>query len=149
MKTIWFDMDGTLNRFYDVPDWLLKLRSCDPSPYAEAKVMHNMSLLARYLNKLQKMGYRIGIISWLAMDSTYEYDQAVRKVKEEWLHAHLGSVTFDFVYITSYGVPKESFMNEDDDILFDDNEGIRNNWNGTAYEPHEILSILKELINKG
>ena len=40
-------------------------------------------------------------------------------------------------------------MNEDDDILFDDNEGIRNNWNGTAYEPHEILSILKELINKG
>ena len=61
-RTIWFDMDGTLNRFYDVPDWLPKLRSFDPSPYAEAEVMHNMSLLARYLNKLQKMGYRIGII---------------------------------------------------------------------------------------
>ena len=149
MKTIWFDMDGTLNKFYEVPNWLPKLRASDPSPYAEAKVMHNMSLLARYLNKLQNMGYRIGIISWLAMDSTYEYDQAVRKVKEEWLHAHLGSVTFDFVYITSYGVPKESFMNEADDILFDDNETIRNGWTGKAYEPTEIIRVLKELTGQG
>ena len=149
MKTIWFDMDGTLNRFYDVPDWLPKLRASDPSPYAEAAVMHNMSLLARYLNKLQKMGYRIGIISWLAMNSTYEYDQAVTTVKQEWLHTHLGSVTFDFVYITSYGVPKETFMNEEDDILFDDNETIRNGWTGEAYEPTEIIRVLKELVGQG
>ena len=148
-RTIWFDMDGTLNRFYDVPDWLPKLRSFDPSPYAEAEVMHNMSLLARYLNKLQKMGYRIGIISWLAMDSTYEYDQAVRKVKEEWLHIHLNSVTFDAIHITSYGVPKELYMTASDDILFDDNEEIRNEWDGEAYEPNEILSVLKELIDRG
>ena len=149
MKTIWFDMDGTLNKFYDVPNWLPNLRSFDPSPYAEAEVMHNMNLLARYLNKLQKMGYHIGIISWLSMNSTYEYDQAVRKVKEEWLHTHLSSVTFDFIYITSYGVPKESFMTETDDILFDDNETIRNGWTGEAYEPSEIIQVLKELVNRG
>ena len=148
-RTIWFDMDGTLNRFYDVPDWLPKLRSFDPSPYAEAEVMHNMSLLARYLNKLQKMGYRIGIISWLSRNSTEEYDKAVTEVKLNWLHAHLGSVTFDTIHITAYGVPKESWMTASDDILFDDNEEIRNGWNGEAHEPYEILHVLKELADKG
>ena len=148
-RTIWFDMDGTLNRFYDVPDWLPKLRSFDPSPYAEAEVMHNMSLLARYLNKLQKMGYRIGIISWLAKDSTYEYDRQVAEVKREWLQIHLGSVRFDAIHITSYGVPKELYMTASDDILFDDNAEIRDEWDGEAYEPCEIIRVLKELVDKG
>lgn len=148
-RTIWFDLDGTLNRFYDVPDWLPKLRSFDPSPYAEAEVMHNMSLLARYLNKLQKMGYRIGIISWLSKNSTKEYDKAVKKVKLEWLKVHLGSVKFNEINITRYGVPKELYMDTLDDILFDDNALIREQWTGKAYEPDEMLSILKELIDKG
>ena len=148
-RTIWFDMDGTLNRFYDVPDWLPKLRSFDPSPYAEAEVMHNMSLLARYLNKLQKIGYRIGIISWLAKDSTYEYDMQVAEVKREWLQIHLSSVRFDAVHIINYGVPKELYMTASDDILFDDNEEIRGEWYGEAHEPNEILSVLKELIDRG
>lgn len=148
-RTIWFDMDGTLNRFYDVPDWLPKLRSFDPSPYAEAEVMHNMSLLARYLNKLQKMGYRIGIISWLSKESTVEYEKAVTEVKLNWLHTHLNSVTFDTIHITAYGVPKEVWMTASDDILFDDNEEIRGEWDGEAYEPNEILSVLKELIDRG
>lgn len=149
MKTIWFDMDGTLNRFYEVPDWLPKLRSYDPSPYAEAKVMHNMSLLARYLNKLQAMGYHIGIISWLSKQSPKEYSEAVTAAKYEWLHNHLSSVTFDYIHITSYGFPKERFITSVTDILFDDNEEIRKAWTGTAYEPDKILSVLKELIDKG
>ena len=149
MRTIWFDMDGTLNRFYDVPDWLPKLRSFDTSPYAEAEVMHNMSLLARYLNKLQKLGYRIGIISWLSKCSNTEYDKAVTEVKLNWLHQHLSSVTFDAIHITVYGVPKEVWMTASDDILFDDNEEIRNEWDGEAYTPDKILSVLKELIDKG
>jgi len=147
MRTIWFDMDGTLNKFYNVPNWLPKLRSYDPSPYAEAEVMHNMSLLARYLNMLQKRGYRIGIISWLSQNSTAEYDEAVTKVKLEWLHTHLGSVRFDAIHITEYGVPKELWMTASDDILFDDNEGIRKEWNGEAYEPCEIFTVLKKLID--
>ena len=63
MRTIWFDMDGTIADLYGVENWLPKLRSSDPSPYAEAKPMLNFSLFARYLNKLQVKGYKIGIIS--------------------------------------------------------------------------------------
>lgn len=146
--TIWFDMDGTLNRFYDVPDWLPKLRSSDPSPYADAAVNLNMSLVARYLNKLQKLGYQIGIISWLAMNSTSEYDEAVDTIKREWLENHLHSVSFDFIHITEYGIPKQSFKNSDDDILFDDNEAIRNDWGNESYEPAEIISVLKSLLTR-
>lgn len=146
--TIWFDMDGTLNKFYDVPNWLAKLHSHDASPYAEAAVNLNMNLVARYLNKLQKLGYQIGIISWLSMNSCDEYDEAVEAVKREWLENHLHSVSFDFIYITEYGIPKQSFKNSDDDILFDDNEAIRNDWGNESYEPSEILSVLKSLLTR-
>ena len=145
-RTIWFDMDGTIADLYNVENWLSKLRSYDPSPYAEAKVMLNMSLLARYLNKLQKLGYWIGIISWASKDSTTEYDKAVADAKREWLKIHLSSVTFNEILITPYGVPKELWMNTTDDILFDDNEEIRGEWDGEAYEPIEIFSVLSSLI---
>lgn len=146
MKGIFFDMDGTLNRLYDYPDWLEKLRAFDPSPYAEATVNLNMSLLARYLNQLQKLGYTICIISWLSKTSTPDYDKAVTAEKYSWLDNHLGSVTFDRIHITPYGVPKENFMIEEDDILFDDNALIRKAWTGQAYEPSEILKVLHDLI---
>lgn len=147
-KTIWFDMDGTLANTYAVENWLPKLRESDPSPYAEAAVMHNMSLLARYLNKLQTIGYHIGVITWLSMDSTEEYDEAVTIVKLEWLNEHLHSVHFDSINVVSYGTPKTNFMETDEDILFDDNDKIREAWTGEAYEPDEILSILKKLLQQ-
>ena len=146
---IWFDMDGTLNRFYEVPDWLPKLRSYDPSPYADAKVMHNMSLLARYLNKLQAMGYKIGIISWRSAVTNEEYDRQVNETKYEWLEYHLHSVKFDAINITHYGIPKQSFRQSENDILFDDSEPIRVGWGNNAYPPEQILSVLKSLIDKG
>ena len=149
MKVIWFDLDGTIADLYGVENWEPKLRAYDPSPYIEAEVMHNMSLLARYLNKLQKMGYRIGIISWLSKQSPKEYSKAVTAAKRQWLHNHLRSVTFDYIHITSYGFPKERFITSITDILFDDNAEVREAWTGIAYEPDKILSVLKELIDRG
>lgn len=147
--TIFFDIDGTLNRFYDYEGWLDYLINGDPTPYAEAKVMHNMSVLARYMNKAQKMGYRIGVISWLSKSSTVEYDAKVTTAKTEWLHKHLSSVQFDAINIVSYGTPKENFMETDNDILFDDEQRNRDNWHGNAYEPNQILEILKALVREG
>ena len=143
MRTIWFDMDGTLNKFYDVPNWLPKLRACDPSPYAEAKVMHNMSILARYLNKVQAMGYHIGIISWLAKNSNASYDEKVTKAKQDWLKKHLSSVDFNEIHIVKYGTPKQTFAKTENDILFDDEEKNRTEWTGKAFDVNEIIEILK------
>lgn len=149
MRTIWFDMDGTIADLYGVADWLPKLRSEDTSPYTEAKPMLNFSLLARYLNKLQIIGYQIGIISWTAKDCSYEYHLEVGSAKVKWLKEHLPSVGWDYEYILFYGEPKELCMKATDDILFDDNEEIRNQWYGEAYEPSQILSVLKELAQAG
>lgn len=149
MRTIYFDMDGTIANLYGVDNWLDKLRSYDPSPYAEAEVMLNMSLLARYLNKLQKMGYHISIISWLSKGSSFQYDRAVTKAKLEWLKVHLPSVNFDKIYITSYGITKNTYITSEHDILFDDNDKIRESWEGEARRPDEILKVLKELIDRG
>lgn len=144
-KMVWFDMDGTIANLYAVEGWLDMLRAFDATPYAEAEVMLNMSLLARYLNKLQKLGYGIGIISWLSKYPTPEYDALVTSAKLEWLSQHLASVTFDEIHIVSYGTPKQDFMETDEDILFDDEEPNRDNWSGEAYEPDEIMEILKML----
>ena len=65
-KAIYFDMDGTIANLYGVDGWLDMLRAYNPAPYERAKVMVNMSQLARVLNKLQKQGWHIGIVSWLS-----------------------------------------------------------------------------------
>lgn len=147
-KMVWFDMDGTIANLYAVDDWLSMLRAFDETPYAEAEVMLNMSLLARYLNKLQKIGYQIGIISWLSKCSTPEYDEKVTGAKLNWLSTHLASVHFDEVLIVEYGTPKQNFMVTEEDILFDDEEQNRENWNGEAFTPAEIMSVLKELLQQ-
>ena len=69
-KAINFDMDGTLADFYGVDNWLEYLVNKDAYPYAAAKPLVNMSVLARYLNRLQRNGYEINIISWLAKNSS-------------------------------------------------------------------------------
>ena len=52
MKTIWFDMDGTIANLYGVDNWLDKLIAEDATPYAEAKPLLNMSQLAKEMNRL-------------------------------------------------------------------------------------------------
>ena len=148
-RTIWFDMDGTIANLYAVENWLPMLRAEDETPYVEAKVMWNMSQLARLMNRVQKLGYKLGIISWTSKGGSTLYNIAVDTAKREWLDTHLASVNFDYVYIVKYGTPKSLVMQTEDDILFDDEEQNRNTWDGEAHEPNEILSVLKELIDRG
>ena len=145
MRTVFFDMDNTLNRFYEVEGWLDYLLAGNPTPYIEAGVLHNMSRLARYLNRMQAAGYRIGIISWLSKTSTPEFDEAVTAAKLAWLRKHLKSVSWDEIHIVAYGTPKYSFADETD-ILFDDEPRNRDDWGGEAFEPDEIFKILKQLL---
>ena len=87
--TIWFDMDGTIADLYGVEGWLDMLIASDATPYEIAKPLLRLATLARTLNQLQRKGYKIGIISWLAKNSTAEYDKAVATAKEKWLRKSL------------------------------------------------------------
>lgn len=142
MTTIYFDMDGTLANLYGVEGWLDYLHAENPYPYIHAEPLLRMASLARILNRLQKAGFRIGIISWLARNSNPDYDEVVTKAKMDWLKKHLASVHFDEIHIKTYGTPKHMFATEND-ILFDDEEKNRTAWTGTAYDVHNIIEILK------
>ena len=142
-KAIWFDMDGTIANLYGDPDWLRKLRAYDPTPYANALPLVNMSLLARYLNRLQKQGYQICIVSWLSKEPNPLYDALVTQAKLAWLKKHLASVQFDRIDIIAYGTPKGEGR---EGILFDDELRNREQWGEGAYDVDNIIEILKGLL---
>ena len=141
--TIFFDMDGTIANLYGVDNWLDYLIAKDETPYREAKPLIRMATLARLLNSIQKNGHKIGIVSWLAKNSTEEYDIKVTNAKLEWLNTHLKSVQFDEIHIVKYGTPKSTFSNDTNDILFDDEEPNRKEWKGKAFDVDNIIEILK------
>lgn len=145
MKQIWFDMDGTIADLYSVDGWLEDIHARNTRPYSEAKPLLNFSLFARLLNKAQREGWEIGIISWGAKNSTEEYLKMVGCAKCDWLHEHLPSVEWNYIYIDYYGTNKFQRCGCEG-ILFDDEERNRNEWeNGMAYEPNYIIDILKEI----
>ena len=148
MRTIWWDMDGTIANLYAVENWLPKLRAEDPTPYAEAEVLWNMSQLARLMNQVQKLGYKLGIISWTAKNGTESYNEVVKQAKLKWLKKHLASVNWDSICVVSYGTPKSLVMQTEDDILFDDEAPNRDAWLGEAYEPEMMIKVLKALMGK-
>ena len=144
-KAIYFDMDGTIADLYGVENWLEDLINSEPRPYKVATPLVRMNSLARVLNRLQREGYSIGIVSWLSKSGTQEYNREVTKAKKEWLHTHLKSVSFDEICIVPYGTPKEKGVDKPKGILFDDEKQNRKNWCGTAYDVNNIIEILKAL----
>lgn len=139
-KIINFDMDGTIADLYGVDGWLDDLINGDTRPYDIAKPLLNMSALARVLNKLQRLGYKINIISWTSKSGTAEYNERVKVSKLKWLAKHLKSVKFDNVYIVPYGTPKHEISTG---ILFDDEQPNRIKWGVGAYDVNNILGVLK------
>lgn len=142
MKNIYFDMDGTIADLYGVPNWLEDLLHEDVRPYAEARPLVNLRLLARLLNKLTREGWTVNIISWTSRNGSPEYNEAVRQVKIRWLETHLRSVHFSSIEILPYGTPKELFGQG---ILFDDEAPNREAWGEGAYSEKEIFEVLKKL----
>lgn len=145
MNAIYLDMDGTIADLYAVPNWLKMLRAENPTPYIQAEPLVRLSALARQLNRLQRKGYIIGIISWGSKHATPEYDEAVAKAKNFWLNKHLPSVKFDEIHIVPYGTPKSTVAKEKNGYLFDDEENNRTEWGINAFDVINMLDILGEL----
>lgn len=144
MRTIWLDMDGTIANLYGVEGWLSSLVAHDPTPYAEAKPLVNMSALARLLHKAQRNGFQVGIVSALAKNSTQEYDEKVINTKKRWLKNHLASVCFDEMRFVPYTFTKNN-VNNGNDILFDDEARHLEAWTGKAINASELLKTLRTL----
>ena len=144
IKAIYFDLDGTIADLYGVEGWLDDLIAENTRPYAEAKPLLNLSLLARYIHKAQRMGYIVGVISWLSKSGSPEYNKAVTEVKREWLKKHLPSVEWDEIHIVEYGTPK-STCRTCPGILFDDEERNLKEWGAGAVIASSLLEVLRNL----
>lgn len=142
---ICFDMDGTIADLYGVNGWLDYLLTENTKPYEMAKPMVNMSLLARLLNKAQRNGHKLAVISWTSKSGSRQYNEAVAEVKKAWLAKHLPSVKWDEINIVPYGYRKALFAESAQDVLFDDEERNRNEWTGNAYDVRNIVETLKAL----
>ena len=143
-NTIWFDMDGTIADFYSVKNWLSYLINEDTTPYDNAKPLLNFSQLAKYLNKIQKQGWKIGIISWASKNATNDFLQKITISKMNWLRTHLKSVVWNEIKIVPYGTNK--FEACGGGILFDDEEGNRDAWGNNAFPPAKIIETLRGLL---
>lgn len=146
-KVLVFDMDGTLANFYGVDGWLNDLQNKNPRPYEIAEPLYNMEVLTAILNELKNEGWRIVITSWLAKNSTPEFDNKVREAKKAWLNKY--DFPFDEIHLVKYGTTKANCTRRHGgyQILVDDNEKIRNGWNlgGTINANENIISQLREI----
>ena len=144
--TIYFDMDGTIANLYGVENWLDYLINSDTTPYDVAKPMINFSVLARYIHKMQKNGFKFGIVSWLSKNGSDEYNRAVAESNKNWLKKHLPSVVWNEIQIVPYGTPKKNVVSDFDGFLFDDEERNRSEWGENSFDVENILATLKALM---
>ena len=146
-RAIYFDMDGTIANLYGVENWLDYLIGGKTKPYREARPLVNMRDLGKEIKRLQKIGYKVGIVSWLSKNSTENYDAEVTKAKFRWLEKHIGAVRWDEIHIVKYGTPKSTVVENPFGILFDDELNNRKEWDkkGLAFDVDNIIEILKKM----
>lgn len=145
-KILVFDMDGTIADLYGVENWLADLRAENPRPYVMAKPMYDMDSLANILEMLKSKGWEVVVTSWLAKDSTKEYDEVVRMAKKDWLSRY--NFPCDSIHLVKYGTTKANCTRKMGgyQVLVDDNEKVRNGWNlGNTINANE--NILEKLVD--
>lgn len=151
-KTLVFDMDGTIADLYGVDNWLEDLRAENPRPYEEAEPIYDMTALNSLISIFRDLGWRIVITTWLAKDSSKEYDRLVREAKLAWLDKY--DFEYDEIHLVKYGTTKANCTRKlgGFQILVDDNEQVRKGWNlGNTINAKEniiaqLLDLLEEII---
>ena len=150
MKMLVFDMDGTIADLYGVENWLDDLIAKNERPYTEARPLYDMDTLAFALDVLKSLGWTIAVTSWLAKNSTDEYDDRVRKAKIEWLKKY--EFPYDILNIVPYGTDKSSVTARYGgyQILLDDEEKNLKDWkNGLTIDAkRDILKLLLDMIDR-
>ena len=141
-------MDGTIADFYGVQGWLEDIRNNNPRPYIVAEPLYNMDILISILNLLKLQGWEIVITSWLAKESTKEFDELTRVAKREWLKQF--NFPFDEIHLVKYGTTKANCTRKKGgyQVLVDDNEQVRKGWHlgDTINANEDIIDELLKLL---
>lgn len=139
MRTIYFDMDGTLAGLFYVKDFAKKLQNGDMTPYVEARPLYNTEDMAKVIEILKENGFQIGIISYIAED----YAKECRKAKREWLKKYFPYATE--IHLINKKTSKSKVVKDRQGILVDDSKKNREEWKGTATINAYRANLVKEL----
>lgn len=131
-KMVWFDLDGTVYRLYDVVNWLDRLEDKDATVFmvrgAERKSIRNIDKAIRYL---KKHGVEVGVITWApkGVKKDERFFKEVEQVKREWVAEFMPIINQNRMFVVEYGTPKHEVAEMQDrnaqHILIDDNDEVR------------------------
>ena len=146
---ILFDLDGTLGNLFGRRDWLEKLKNEEPI-YEDLEPLVNMEELNAIAYKLKSVGVEFGVVTWLAMGASENYEFITSMEKYRWCKKYIPFIT-EFE-CQPYGTPKQTNYRNRQCILIDDNAEVR-----ASFEtPHrrktfdandDIIAFLTNLYN--
>lgn len=146
MRALYLDLDGSVNKFYNYPNWLDLLHAEDVRPYSDCDPIDNIAELDNLLNEFVALGITVGVISWGAMNGSNEYTRATKKAKVAWCKKYLTCVSE--YHVVKYGTPKHRVAKIKDSVLVDDNADVRSTWkNGATVDASNSKNMVKELRN--
>lgn len=147
-KKIYFDMDGTVADLYGSERWLEKLRNEEEGAFIKLEPMVDMNRLGEVVGKLMMQGWQFGIITWLPMDASEEYEEVCTREKRIWAEQYMPWAMNEF-YAQRYGTPKQDapVRRAGHMILVDDNAEVRAMWE-TAKQRKTIDAKCKDIITE-
>lgn len=152
MKKIYFDMDGTVADLYGEKNWLDNLRNEREGSFINLRPLLDMNELAMVCHQLMNLGYSFGVITWLPMGASYEFERVCEEEKRAWVEEFMPWVS-EF-YAQSYGVPKQYAPSKRaaEMILVDDNAEVRAMWNTEVQRSsidatQDIIKELRKLLD--
>ena len=147
MKSIWFDMDGTIADLYKVEGWFSKLRSNDWSVYSECAPRHNYQRINAAVEVLIENGWQVGVITWASKGIGWGKDlDKIAEVKFDWLCKFFPALADGKFACIPYGYSKADFAEEMDRCyevayLVDDNKEVRQEWRSHSCEYVKFKTI--------
>lgn len=155
-KKIYFDLDGTVYNLYGVENWLEKLRNEISGAFLEGDFLVDYENFMSCIEELIRQSYIFGVITWLPMQASPEYEEICRKEKIEWINDYLPFVSE--INICSYGIPKQNCIQKraKEMFLIDDNAEVCKMWETSTQriaininEEYTVVDALNEIIDLG
>ena len=125
-KAIYFDMDGTIAALFYVKGWKEAIENNDATPYRAAKPLFKAEEMREAIARLKKLGYTIGIITYVAYGCTNAFAEEIKQAKSEWLDKYFPYA--DEVHMVSHDIPKHEVAEIHNSILVDDAKANREAW---------------------
>lgn len=149
---IYFDLDGTVYDFYSTENWLEKLTNEETGLYSYDKILFDKVEFYKTITELLAKGVKFGVITWLSMTASPEYEEITTIEKKEWCKKYLPFI--ETFVAQSYGTPKQQAIKNrtKNDILIDDNLEVCKMWenhkNRKYYQikNNNVVEILKEIL---